>query len=259
VDEIRRLREKLEQLDEIDFSRLQARSFTGIPIMNYAFFPGGNGLYRGIEVMEFPKVRTIILGSDFACSTKHVDGENRLLIKKSDERNGATWTPMLDALAKTPIRRDECFFTNAWPFLHLPLKDGRASNDNPPIDLWRSDDTFMQRCIDYFRSTLKIVRPSLIVALGKGPALFLGEAWPDQLRDWRFPAECKLGGVSWKHLDRTFIGATEFDGLSLQCVAVNHPSKSRLNARHRSNGYKGLEGEIKLLNDAARSAGIVEK
>lgn len=257
MEEIRALREELARFDETEFARLRVRSFTGIPVMNYAFFPGGNGLFHGIEVKEFPKIRILVLGSDFACSTKHVDEWNRLLNTRSDERDGPTWTPMLDEFGQTPIIPDECFFTNAWPFLHLPLEGGRESSDNPPIDLWRGDEDFMRRCVAYFRFTLRVVKPTLVVALGKGPALFLGEVWPRELTKWKFPADRKLERIQWSDLDRLWVETIPFEGRSLRCVAVNHPSKSRLNAKHRTAPYKDLDGEIRLLIDAAQSVGIV--
>jgi len=256
MEEINKLRTELAKFDENDLCRLQARSFAGIPPMNYAFFPGGNGLYLGKEAREFPRTRTLILGSDFACLTRHVDDKNQLLIISCDERGGPTWKPMLDALRQTPILPEESFFTNAWPVMHLALDGERGSNDNPPIDFWRCNDSFMQRCIDYFRISLQVVKPKLIVALGKGPAVFLGEVWPVELKHWKFPSEYRLAEINWRLLDRKWIAETESEGRRIHCVAVNHPSKGRLNAKHRASPYKGLEGEVRLLNEAARQAGI---
>lgn len=256
MDVVKKLRDELQIFDQVDLARLQAHSFSGLPLMDYAFFPGGNGLRKGITVVDFPQIRTLVLGSDFGCSSKYVDELNRLLNKKRDERDGPTWTPMLTQLRQTPINPDECFFTNAWPVLHLPCENLRESNDNPPIDLWRRDDEFTQLCIRFFRFTLQVVRPDLIAALGKGPALFLGDVWPVQLRAWRFLGNHNLVDVNWKKLDRMNIAETSFDGHRVHCVALNHPSKARLNAKHRVPPYQGQEGEVRLLCEAASRAGI---
>jgi hypothetical protein len=256
MNRILRLREELMRFDKIDLTRLQMKSFTDLPLMNYAFFPGGNGLYKGVDAKTFPKIRTVILGSDFACSANYVDGQGRRIHSSGDERCGPTWTPMLNTLRQTPILPEECFFTNVWPVLHLPSKDGKKSNDNPPIDLWRRDDRFTRMCIDFFLFTVDIIQPKLIVALGKGPALFLGDTWPAQLKDWRFSSTSSIDKIRWVDLDRTLIADVSNKDGQFVNTAVNHPSKSRLNAKLRARQYRHPEGEVRLLTEAANRAGI---
>lgn len=259
MQRIKLLRDELKELDELDLTEKGLLSFTGLPVMDYAFFPGGNGLYNGIAASEIPFNGVLILGSDFGCSTKFVDEKGKLVNKKSDERGGPTWKPMLNLLSQTPIDRNGCFYSNAWPVLHLPSGKNGDSNDNPPVDFWLRDIELMDRCKSFFRSTLNTMRPRLVIALGKGPAAFLGEFWPDNLGLWRFPPERKWDSFSWKDLDKLFLETVSSDAHQITCAAITHPSKSCLNAKHRKSPYQGTEGEIKLLTEAARIAGIVKK
>jgi hypothetical protein len=107
-------------LAKLDIPDGDIRSFTGLPVMTHAFFPGGNGLYEGSQANSFPIQGTLILGSNFGCFNKFVDPRGQLLIL--DERRNNTWRPLLKRLHGAGIKAEECFFTNAWPFLH----EGRA-------------------------------------------------------------------------------------------------------------------------------------
>ena len=51
LTEIDKLRDALSKLRTND---PLLRSFAGLPVMTHAFFPGGNGLYQGIEATRIP-------------------------------------------------------------------------------------------------------------------------------------------------------------------------------------------------------------
>jgi hypothetical protein len=103
-------------LAKLDIPDGDLRSFTGLPVMTHAFFPGGNGLYEGIQASSFPIRGILVLGSNFGCFNKFVDPQGQLVIR--DERGNSTWRPLLKRLYGAGVKADECFFTNAWPFLH---------------------------------------------------------------------------------------------------------------------------------------------
>lgn len=259
VQEINLLRNELKRLDQLNLAERGLLSFTRLPVMDYAFFPGGNGLRDGINAKKFPLSGALILGSDFGCSTKFVTESGELVNKRSDERGGPTWKPMLELLFRASIDCNKCFYSNAWPFLHKPSDENGDSNDNPPVNIWLRDAELMDACKSFFWFTLKTMNPRFVIALGKGPAAFLGECWPNQLGFWRFNPERKWGTFSWGDLDELFTGEVPFDGRPVLCIAVTHPSKSRLNARHRRHPYQGIEGEVRLLAEAAGRAGIANE
>src|SRR5947209_1826807 len=151
-------------------------SFAGLPVMTHAFFPGGNGLYDGIHAAPIPIGGTLILGSNFGCVGRFINSQGKLLIQ--DERDNRTWTPLLAILNQSGIRPEECFFTNAWPFLHL------GKRNLGPIDKWLKDSELMASCVRFFQCTLAMMQPSLIVALGTGPGAFLSHVWPKELIPW---------------------------------------------------------------------------
>jgi hypothetical protein len=229
--------------------------------MNYAFFPGGNGLYRGVEVNEFPKIDMLLLGSDFGCLGALVEGREERELWTTDERGGPTWKGLRDLFREVGIDRERCFFTNAWPLLHLPLKNGKESNDDPPIDIWRRNELLTVRCIAFFQSTLKLIKPSMVVALGKGPTVFLGDAFPDELKEWSFKRGRSLNSIRWQRdLDELFMKRIPVEGSPvgrhLVCVAIHHPSKFTLHKENRREKYRGSGGRIKLLQEAMKEARI---
>jgi hypothetical protein len=274
VERIRVLREELRKFDELDLRRLEARSLEDPELsrlnMKYGFFPGGNGLFRGVDAAKFPALGALFLGSNYGCVSGFID--ERCELWTTDERNGRTWLGLRHLLCQTGINRDECFFTNAWPFLHFLSEDrkqkkggpridpcrpgGRESNDNPPINRWRRDDEFMTRCIDYFKFTVRTVKPKLIVALGKGPALFLGDVWPGELKEWHFTRRTSLSNVKFEQfavLENRKIHSEEGHPT---CCVISHPSRPH-NANKREGPYRGIDGEVRLLKQVAKNAGIM--
>jgi hypothetical protein len=95
------LRAKLKVLD-IGNRKLQ--SFEGLPVMTHAFFPGGNGLYKGVQATRFPIGETLILGSNFGCLSGFIDAQGRLLV--ADERGNATWKSLLHSLHTAGIKAE---------------------------------------------------------------------------------------------------------------------------------------------------------
>lgn len=85
LDEIGRLRKSLNRLEVAD---KLLRPFNGLPVMDYAFFPGGNGLHHGIKVTEPFIIETLVLGSNFGRDSDFVDDKDQL--KCTDERCGST-------------------------------------------------------------------------------------------------------------------------------------------------------------------------
>lgn len=228
-------------LAKLDIPNGNLRSFTGLPIMTHAFFPGGNGLYEGINATQFPVGGTMILGSNFGCLDKFVDPQGQLRIL--DERGNNTWRPLLKRLHGAGINTEECFFTNAWPFLHA------GKSNLGPIGDWLRNQALMASCVEFFGYTYKTMQPRLVIALGKGPAAFLSHVWPKELIQWR--------EYTFRKLDDLPIATVHFQGQSTIYVAITHPSMH--NAKHRRPPYQYEAGEIGLLIEARLESGRISK
>jgi hypothetical protein len=226
-------------LDNLDIAGRRLRSFEELPRMTHGFFPGGNGLYEGVDATRFPIGGTLVLGSNFGCVSGFIDERGGL--KVLDERDNPTWKPLLRLLEASGIKEDECFFTNAWPFLH----EGKSNLG--PVGDWLQDQDLMTSCVGFFKYTFTLMNPRLIVALGKGPAAFLSHVWPNDLRSWR--------GYSIPAMDDLPMAFVQEQ--TVMCVAITHPSMP--NARHRKAPYKNRDGETLLLIEAcSKSEGIVK-
>jgi hypothetical protein len=209
--------------------------------MPHAFFPGGNGLYEGVHATRFPIGGTLILGSNFGCFDGFIDAQGRLLVQ--DERHNPTWKPLLRSLHDSGIKADECFFTNAWPFLH----DGEGNLG--PVGDWLQNRALMASCVRFFEYTFTTMQPRLIVGLGTGPAAFLSHVWPKDLSSWR--------GYTLQDLDDLPMATARFQEQTVVCVAITHPSMP--NAWRRRPPYQHRIGEVRLLTEARlKSEGISE-
>jgi hypothetical protein len=207
------------------------RSFPKDRVMAKGFFPGGNGLYG----TRSPIGGTLILGSNFGRYDDFVDAQGEL-VRLDETTTSRTWGGLLTSLAKSGIDAKQCFFTNAWPFLH----DGTSNRG--PVGAWLRDQQLMDSCVRFFECTFTAMQPRLIVALGTGPAAFLSNVWPTDLTSWgRRPRRIQ-------NLDDLPMATVNFQGRTAVCVAITHPSMP--NARHRRPLYRGFEGEVRLLAKA---------
>jgi hypothetical protein len=170
-----------------------------------------------------------------------VDAQRRLLVL--DERGNRTWKPLLHSLHASGIKADECFFTNAWPFLH----DGEGNLG--PVGDWLQNRVLVASCVRFFEYTCTTMQPRVIVGLGTGPAAFLSHVWPKDLSSWR--------GYTLQDLDELPMATVRLQGQTVVCVAITHPSMP--NAWRRRSPYRGFGGEVQLLSEARlKSEGISE-
>ena len=206
--------------------------------MEKAFFPGGNGLFKG-SAASVPVQGTLILGSNFGCVADFVC--DRRLVRSDETGTSETWKGLFRMLSpQTRIKFDKCFFTNAWPFLH----EGESNETKDLIPIWLADSPLMEKCVHFFKETLSIVQPKLIVALGTGSPALLSHLWPNELEAW--------AGNSVASMDRKPIAEINLGGSSITCTAITHPSHS--NSWRRRPPYQHTEGEIRLLAEAALQA-----
>lgn len=235
VDELR------EKLDALCLKGKKVVPVKGLPVMEKAFFPGGNGLFRG-STASIPDEGTLILGSNFGCVADFVNRDGSL-VRPDETQTSNTWKGLYRMLPpQTKVKLDKCFFTNAWPFLH----EGESNETNGLTLDWIADNSLMKKCVWFFKETLSIVQPRLIVALGPGSAAFLSHPWPKELRVW--------AGHSVASMDEEPIAEAKLGGRCVICTAITHPSHS--NSWRRRPPYQGTEGEVRLLSEAACRAHI---
>jgi hypothetical protein len=246
IDELRM------KLDALDLTGRKIIPFKGLPLMEKAFFPGGNGLFKG-SMANVPVKGTLILGSNFGCIADFVR-ENGTLVRTDETDASKTWVGrkpgfgLKTMFARTPIRLEECFFTNAWPFLH----EGSSNNASKLIKQWLGDESLMNDCIEFFKTSVSKVKPKLVVALGPSAAAFISKVWTHRFAEW--------GGCNIDSMDRKPVDTVLFESESIVCAAVTHPSAHDLNAMKRAEPFKSLsnsiDGEVRLLIRAANEAGI---
>ncbi len=233
IDELRKT------LDNLNFAREGILPFKGLPVMERAFFPGGNGLFKGIGG-HLTRRGILIIGSNFGCTSDFLR-EDGTLMRLDETRTSNTWKGLYRILTpKTTIDLDECFFANSWPFLHK----GKSNETKGLTNDWLADHDLMMNCMRLFEATLNLIKPRLIVALGPPASAFLGCIWPGELAIWR--------NNSISAMDSCPIQMVGINGYRTVCTAVTHPSHS--NSWRRRPPYGGTEGEISLLSEAALKA-----
>jgi len=229
IDELRK------KLNALDLNGAKVVPFRADLVMDRAFFPGGNGLYMG-RTASIPVAGTLVLGSNFGRVPDFIRGGS--LVRSDETQTSNTWKGLYRMLSpETKIKLERCFFTNAWPFLH----EGNSNETKGLISAWLADTRLMKTCVGFFKETLSVVQPKLIVALGTGAPALLSRLWPEELGEW--------SGSSIASMDAKPIAMVNSGGNKIICTAITHPSHS--NSRQRRPPYQDTEGEIRLLAEAA--------
>lgn len=229
------------KLDSITFHHVAVETLAGKPTMKRAFFPGGNGLYRGEHAEAFPVHGTLILGTNFGCVDGFITSDGRLML--DDETAGPTWSPLRRRLSDAGIDIETCFFTNAWPFLH---RSDSNIVGGALLRSWLKDANLIEQCHAFFQYTCKVMQPILVIALGPAAAAFLGYLKPEELGTWR--------ATSMEAMTTQPIGQIEMGGVphEIVCTALVHPSGQHYNVGKREPPYVGAEGEVQMLREADR-------
>ena len=209
-------------------------SMAGMPKMDRAFFPGGNGLLQGSDSLADTPIEAVILGSNFGSVGGFLDEFGQL--RRRNETRNPTWRGILYRLGTAGVDSQRCFFTNAWPLLHK----GSSNLTGEQQEDWLYDAELMKSCNDFFLRTLDLTQPNLIIGMGLGAAAFLASVWPDVLAAWR----CR----SIRSIDNLPLAIVEHSGRKFTCIAITHPSMP--SSRHRRPPYSGPDGEAQLIMEA---------
>jgi len=250
MQEVADLTELLSKLDGLCNDVNELIPISSIPLpksppMDYGFFPGGNGLFLGERATKFPCGGTLILGLNFGCCGGFID-ERTGELWTTDERSGATWKGLRHILPKSGIDLDECFFTNAWPFLH------KGNNNKARPEKWLNDSELTLACGGFFMATFCRMRPRLIVTLGWGAAEFLRRLSPENF------GHAHLGSFSDEWALRTGEAVFEFRADELGtvravCFSIKHPARGKSVRRPVLNTDEELR-EIEVLKRAKKKA-----
>jgi hypothetical protein len=146
-----------------------------------AFFPGGSGLWRGLEPrgplpVVFPDAPVKFVGHNFD-SIRAFDRA----FENGGEAGSEFWRRLLAILAGAALLPEQYFFTNAL----MGLKPGSATGSMPSVRGYKD------QCALFFRKQVEIVRPSAVIALGVKAERFvshLDRPWMKSLHptDWHF-------------------------------------------------------------------------
>ncbi len=210
-------------------------------IPGLAFFPGGTGLWQdgiGANHNDIPVGGVMVLGHNF---DSHA-GYKRSLLKKEENRNGATWRPLIKLLVDAGVELDRCFFTNF--FMGL-IEEGSSIGVFPGA----KDPKFVARCRWLLLQQIRIQKPAYILTLGiHVPPLIASVA--DELAPWTSVRSLMEMDERGSGLVRSaaFLEAAH----TCPVVALTHPCLRHLNiGRRRFDGIKGDEAEISMIHKAA--------
>lgn len=179
----------------------------------------------------------MILGHDFHSES----GYAASLERGRESENQPTWRNLLKVLRAAEIPLEKCFFTN----FYMGLREGEATTGVFP---GASDATFRRHCSEFFIEQLDVMRPSLIVTLGKYVPVLIAPLSPE-LKGW---CDCQ----SFRQIDNAgpVQSHCRFDGLSdfkATVVALIHPSMRDASVHCRIyKQHNGPEAEKAMLSDA---------
>ena len=146
-----------------------------------AFFPGGSGLWRGLEPRGplpdlFPDAPVMFVGHNFD-SIRAFDKS----FANGGEAGWEFWRRLLEILAGASLKPERCFFTNVL----MGLKPGSATGSMPSVPGYKN------QCSQFLQKQIEIVRPLALVALGVNAERFVSRLdlpWIKSLHptDWYF-------------------------------------------------------------------------
>jgi uracil-DNA glycosylase len=216
-------------------------------MMHFGFFPGGLGTYDQTESLEGRNI--LILGQDFGTESYYKKwkptGESEKLY---------TWGNLLKLIEETKLDRNSIFFTNAYMGLR---KDKIGQNEKKvtmtsPLKA-KSNPNFKKACQDFFKIQLNTVKPKVVFVLGKEPALFLAEIFPELQK-----MSDKIQEVD-KNCNQ--ILTIDFNMQKIIFAILTHPSFAHINRKNRRLEYarethEGKDAEIAIINRSLEMAGI---
>jgi hypothetical protein len=206
------------------------------------FFPGACGLFeakRGQPWPRLPDRGVMVLGHNY----DSVRNFERFVAAGEESLAVPTWRELVSLLPAVGIAPDECFFTNFFIGL-IPAESGVG------VFPGAGNSEFVGRCLAFLGRQLEIVRPRLVLVLGRHVPPKLAPLVPA----WR--GLTSLGAIDARD---AALQAIEFGGRWVVFAVLTHPSLRPANVpRRRFRGISGDEAERALIREAMRIAGLLQ-
>ncbi len=190
------------------------------------FFPGGCGSWtaeRGKSWPALPVGGVLVLGHNLD-SVETYEGN----VANGGPRPGPTWRNLAALLEEAGISKSDCFLTNFFM--------GCGPNQTGAFPGAR-DPEFVAACAAFLRTTIRAMRPKLLLVLGRSTWRHLGAVAPE-LAVW--------GGVptfaELDRADRAVVPLAMDDVPPFAAVTVIHPSGAHMGGNRRKRSYGGLTG-----------------
>jgi len=158
LDVVTLLRQRMDEVvRDYDDSDPDGVRRVGEPIDGTAFFPGGHGVWRGLEPHgpmpeHFPDVRVMFVGHNF----DSVLGYQRSCRRGIEVIRGVTWRRLLEYVHHAGLQPEQCFYTNAL----MGLQPTRS------VGPLKTTELFRDQCRSFLREQIDVVKPAVIAALG---------------------------------------------------------------------------------------------
>jgi hypothetical protein len=135
------------------------------PIDGTAAFPGGTGLWRGLEPhgplpLELPRTPYFILAHNF----DSVRSYQKSIVRGSEKLDSNFWSFLLLYCAGANVDPAECFITNALMGLQSQSAQGRLRGGGPQ---------FEEQCLRFLEYEIAVTKPEVIIVLGEITTRFL--------------------------------------------------------------------------------------
>lgn len=202
-----------------------------------AFFPGGKGLWMEDNTEICPNI--LVLGQDFST----LEDYKRMVRYESTDLGCPTWRELIKLFAEAHVNLNQCFFSNV--FMGLRITDsmiGRFPGSK--------DKGFVKRNIEFLLCQLEVIKPPVIITLGRPASEMLSELSEDLKKDWKKGEALSLPNNGLKHGIR--IGEQIHT-----CIALEHTSMRNSNVKRRrytneKGEFSGSMAEVEMLRDAIR-------
>jgi uracil-DNA glycosylase len=112
----------------------------------------------------------------------------------------------------------------------------------PVPEVLKKAKGFAEQCQAFFLYQLQVIKPELVLVLGKEPAKFLAEVFPETLGAWK-----EIGNLKDFYQQDQISYEVVFEGRKIQFVFVMHPSMSNSNRGIIWKGKDGREVETGLI------------
>jgi hypothetical protein len=201
-------------------------------MMGPGFFPGCTGLYKSED--DFDSKPVMVLGQDFGNESVYGFLDLRGEVDKS-----VTWRHLKTLLSDIHIKPEQCFFTNAY----MGLRKTDREVAGPVTALLKKAKGFADQCQTFFLYQLQVIKPELVLVMGKEPAGFIAEVFPDALGAWK-----EIGNLKDFYQKPDQISyEVEFEGRKIQFLFAMHPSMSSSNRGIIWKGKDGRKEETGML------------